>query len=103
MARTKRQPPMMRLSFAVSSPDFERIRQTAQKKGVPYTVWIRNLVLLAVTDVTPASGRKTGDITLCVPFEIQHYDRLRLAAARVGLKHGELTRRALLHAMGKAV
>src|SRR5271156_5638673 len=100
MSRPRRADPLMRLTFAVSSADFERIRKTAQKEGSPYTVWARDAVLRAVETREGRSAGPRGKITLSVPFEIRHYDRLRKAAARVGQPPGDLCRTALRHALG---
>jgi hypothetical protein len=89
------------LTFAVSSEDFEWIRRTAMKKGIPYTVWVRDVVLRSVEYGPGRLTRPQGKIALSVPFEIRHYDRLCRAASEVNLPHGELSRRAILRALGK--
>lgn len=38
------------MTIAISTSDYERIRRTAQKKGVPYTVWAREVLLRAVDE-----------------------------------------------------
>jgi len=99
MPRTRRPPPLARLTFAISSPDFALVRAAAQKEGVPYTVWIRSLVhrqLRKLGSRPSVDLGRQGQIVLSVPFEIHQYDRLRKAALQVDLPHGELSRRAVL-------